>query len=218
MRIQYAASAATAIVCASVAQAQEFAVIGGGTSVLLDTATLSSAASLDLSGVAGDTVAPGELGAASVQFPINARNAASLPTTFRYDTGLGAFSGAIEHTGTVLFNDDTVEVGNFTIGFDAARATGNNSGFFVESTAGIAAILFDVEAPSALTADGSGLQITANLLVSPEFSTFLNDNGLATADLTGADVGDAFVNAAIPAPGAAGLMGVAGVLASRRRR
>jgi hypothetical protein len=206
-------------IAASAANAQfDFDVVGGQTSVLLDTNTLSAAASLDLSGVAGDTIAPGELGAGSVAFPINPRDAASLPTTFSYDAGLANFGGTIEHTGSVLFNSDTVEVGNFTIGFDANRATGNNSGFFVESTTGIAAILFDVEAPSGLVADGTGLQITANLLVSPEFAGFLTDNGLASTNLTGADVGDAFVNAAIPAPGAAGVLALAGLAASRRRR
>jgi hypothetical protein len=202
---------------ATAASASTFDVVGGQTSVLLDTATLSAAASLDLSGVAGPVIAPGELGPDSVAFPINDRNAPSLPTTFSYDAGLAAFSGTIEHTGSVLFNNNDVEVGNFTIGFDANRVMGNNSGFFVESTTGIAAILFDVEAPSAVVADASGLQITANLLVSPEFASFLTNAGLASSDLTGADVGDAFVNA-VPAPGTAAIAGAFGLAAARRRR
>lgn len=216
MRTTTTVAAIAAAATATTAAAQ-FDVVGGQTSVLLDTATLSAAASLDLSGVAGPVIAPGELGADSVAFPINPRDAASLPTTFSYDNGLASFSGTIEHTGSVLFNNNDVEVGNFTIAFDANRATGNNSGFFVESTTGIAAILFDVEAPSAVVANSSSLQITANLLVSPEFATFLTDNGLASSDLTGADVGDAFVNA-IPAPPAAAILGVAGLAATRRRR
>ncbi len=204
---------AAVLATAGVVSAQSFDVIGGQTSVLLDTATLSAAAGLDLSGVAGATIAPGELGPDSVAFPINARDARLTPTTFSYDAGLTAFSGAIEHEGSVLFNNGTVEVGNFTIGFDPNRVGGSNSGFFVESTTGVAAILFDVENPSAVVADASGLQITANLLVSPEFAGFLGDTAL-----TGADVGDAFVNAAIPAPGAAAVLGVAGLAAMRRRR
>ncbi len=207
-------SAGIAALCiAGAASAQSFDVIGGQTSVLLDTDLLSSAAGLDLSGVAGPVISPGELGAGSVAFPINSRSAASLPTTFSYDTGLSDFSGTIEHEGSVLFNGDSVEVGNFTIGFDPARVGGSNSGFFVESTTGVAAILFDVENPSAVVADGTGLQIAANLLVSPEFANFLGDSAL-----TGADVGDAFVNAAIPAPGAAAMLGLAGLAAVRRRR
>lgn len=194
-------------------------VTGGQTSVLLDTATLSAAASLDLSGVSSDVIAPGNLGAGSVAFGINARDAASLPTTFSYDSSdfLGTFGGTIEHTGSVFFNSDTVEVGNFTIGFDAARVGDNRSGFFVESTTGIAAILFDVAAPSQLDATDSSLTIAADLLVSAEFAGFLTANGLASSDLTGADVGDALVQA-VPAPGGVAMLGLAGLAAARRRR
>ncbi|MCC5823329.1 MAG: hypothetical protein LAT64_02225 [Phycisphaerales bacterium] len=194
-------------------------VTGGQTSVLLDTATLSSAASLDLSGVSGDVIAPGNLGEGSVAFGINPRNASSLPTTFSYDPAdfLGTFSGTIEHTGSVFFNSGTVEVGNFTIAFDAARVGGDRSGFFVESTTGIAAILFDVGAPSTLDATASSLTIGADLLVSAEFAGFLLDNQLASVDLTGAVVGSALVQA-VPAPGGAAALGLAGLLAARRRR
>ena len=105
----------------------------GMTSVLLDTAALSSLASLDLSSVSSDVMAPGALGAGSVAFGITPK------TTFSYDPSdfLGTFSGSIEHNGSVFFNSDTVEVGDFTIGFDAARVGafgGAASGFFVEST------------------------------------------------------------------------------------
>jgi MYXO-CTERM domain-containing protein len=210
---------AIGVVAASggVALGADFDVTGGQTNVLLDTATLSSAASLDLSGVSGPVIAPGDLGPDSVAFPINARDAASLPTTFSYDAGLADFAGTIEHSGSVLFNSGTVEVGDFTIGFDAARVGGDRSGFFVESTTGIAAILFDVANPSSVVADASSLEINADLLVSSEFATFLSDNGLASSDLTGADVGDAFVDA-VPAPGAVGVLGLAGLAAARRRR
>ncbi|MEO1008947.1 MAG: hypothetical protein AAFX79_10285 [Planctomycetota bacterium] len=214
--ITFATAALTAT--AGTALAQEFAVVGGQTSVLLDTGTLSAAASLDLSGVSSDVIAPGALGADSVAFGINPRDAATLPTTFLYDTDLADFSGTIEHTGSVFFNMDTVEVGNFTIGFDAGRVGGDRSGFFVESTTGIAAILFDVGTPSDLVADDTGLQIGADLLVSNEFATFLVDQGLAASDLTGADVGDALVEGVIPAPASLALLGMGGLLAARRRR
>ena len=217
MKTMMLGAAGAAIALSTGVATAQFDVVAGQTNVLLDTDALSAAASLDLSGVAGPVIAPGDLGAASVAFPINARDAVSLPTTFSYDAGLASFSGAIEHTGSVLFNNDTVEVGNFTIGFDAGRAGGANSGFFVESTTGIAAILFDIETPSAVSADALGLEITANLLVSPEFATFLLDNSLASSDLTGVDVGDAFVDA-IPTPGAAAVLGLAGLAGIRRRR
>lgn len=197
---------------AASAQAQEFDVIGGSTSVLLDTALLSSAAGLDLFGTVGD-VLPGDLGMGSVAFPINARDG-SLPTTFSYDAGLASFSGAIEHEGGVQFNDGAVTVGDFTIGFDAGRVAGDNSGFFVESTLSIAAILFDVQLKDpAPIADASDLIINADLVVSPEFAAFLGDAGL-----TGADVGDAQINAIVPAPATAAVLGITGLAAIRRRR
>ena len=53
-------------------------------------------------------------------------------TTFQYTAGTFApFSGTIEHAGTVSFNANTLTIGNFTIGFDAARAGATTSGFFV---------------------------------------------------------------------------------------
>lgn len=213
------ASAAALLACTAGAHAGVAEVTGGQTSVLLDTGTLSSAASLDLSGVSPDVNAPGDLGPDSVAFGINPRDAVSLPTTFTYDPGdfLGSFAGTIEHTGSVLFNADSVEVGNFTIGFDGARVGGDRSGFFVESTTGVSAILFDVANPSTLDATASSLTIGADLLVSSEFAGFLSDNGLAQSDLTGADVGDALVQA-VPAPGALGILAAGGILGVRRRR
>lgn len=194
----------------------------GQTNVLLDTATLESAASLVLSGVSGEVVAPGNLGAASVAFGVNPRTtvAPALPTTFAYDSAdfAGTFAGAIEHAGSVFFNANAVEVGDFSIAFSSPRAGtlgGKASGFYVASTTGISAILFDIENPSSLAASEAGLTVAANLLVSPEFAEFLQSNGLATTDLSGADVGDALVEA-VPEPstlalaslGLVGLMGV----------
>jgi hypothetical protein len=192
-------------------------VTGGQTSVLLDTDTLSSAANLDLSSVSADVISPGTI-PGSVAFGINSRTDTPA-TTFSYDPSdfLGTFSGTIEHMGSVFFNADSVEVGDFSIGFDAARVGGDRSGFFVESTAGIAAILFDVSNPGVLDAQPSSLTIGADLLVSSEFAQFLLDNQLASSDLTGADVGDALVEA-VPAPAGVALGAIALVGAARRRR
>lgn len=206
---------------ATPALAQPVDVVGGQTSVLLDTATLSAAASLDLSSVSPDVISPGSL-PGSVAFGINSRTASppALPTTFSYDPSdfLGTFGGTIEHAGSVFFNSDAVEVGDFTIAFDGARADATNSGFYVESTTGIAAILFDVAAPSTLEPLADTLTIEADLLVSPEFAGFLTSQGLASSDLTGADVGDALVEArAIPEPTTALLTGLASLFLLRRR-
>ncbi|MEC9373466.1 MAG: PEP-CTERM sorting domain-containing protein [Planctomycetota bacterium] len=213
---------AVGLFTAATASAGVVDVTGGQTSVLLDTATLEAAASLELSSVSAEVIAPGALGPDSVAFPINSRSASSLPTTFSYDPDnfLTTFSGTIEHTGVVRFNADSVEVGNFTIGYDAARAGtlgGAASGFFVQSTAGVAAILFDIENPTTLEATDSNLNIAANLLVSPEFGQFLFDNAFSSSNLAGADVGDALVNA-IPAPGTLAVAGLGALALARRRR
>lgn len=210
---------AALVVFVGQASAAPVDVTGGQTSVLLDLGTLSTAASLDLSGASGDVIAPGALGEGSVAFAITPRDAASLATTFSYDSDdfLGTFSGSIEHQGSVFFNNNTVEVGDFTIGFDAARVGGDRSGFFVASNAGISAILFDVANPGQLVVTGSSLTIGADLLVSAEFAGFLQSNGLASSDLTGADVGDALVQA-VPTPGGVAVLALGGMAAVRRRR
>ncbi len=199
-----------------VATASVVNVATGQTSVLLDTGVLSSVG-LDLSGVSPDVIAPGNL-PDSVAFAINSRSATPplLPTTFSYTPGtLAPFSGAIEHVGSVFFNADAVEVGNFTIGYDASRVGVDTSGFFVESTVGVMAILFDVGAPSLLAPEESSLTIGADLLVSPEFASFLGDAGL-----TGADVGDALVEARVPVPATLALLGlgIAGISYRHRKQ
>jgi hypothetical protein len=215
MKMQTMIAGASSLAIAAGAAAVD--ITGGQTNVVLDTDTLSAAASLDLSSVSPDVISPGTL-PGSVAFGINSRTD-SPPTTFSYDPSdfLGTFSGSIEHMGSVFFNSDTVEVGDFSIGFDGGRVGGDRSGFFVESTAGIAAILFDVANPSTLNATPSSLTIGADLLVSNEFATFLLDNGLASSDLTGADVGDALIEA-VPAPSGVALGALAVLGATRRRR
>lgn len=214
MKLSLLLAAVLIVGSGSTAVGQQAFVTGGQTNVLLDTATLSSVG-LDLSSVSSDVIVPGDLGADSVAFDINARTETPA-TSFAYEVfALAPFSGSIEHQGSVFFNSDTIEVGDFSIGYDATRATGSNSGFFVESTVGLAAILFDVETPTALTATADTLSIEANLLVSAEFAGVLGDAGL-----TGADVGDTLVAAtAVPEPGSLSVLSLAALgLVVRRRR
>lgn len=197
-------STLSAALCAGLAHAGEVRVEEGQTNVALDFALIEAAANLSLAGVSGDVIAPGTL-EGSVAFPINAplpTPRGVLPTTFTYDSNdfLGTFAGTIEHTGTVEFatvpDGAPVVVGDFTIGFDAERideATGA-SGFFVASTTGVEAVLFDL-APTSLFASRLEANVGADVLISPEFAGLLLDLGLAAADLTGADVGDALVEA-----------------------
>ena len=197
----------------SAVNAEQRFVDGGQTNVLLDTDLLSSVG-LTLSGVSSDVIVPGDLGMDSVAFEINPRFGTD-PTTFAYELfSLAPFSGSIEHTGSVFFNMDDLEVGNFSIGYDAARVGALSSGFFVESTVGLEEILFDIENPSFLDAQPTTLTITANLLVSPELAGVLGNGAL-----TGTDVGDARVNAtAIPEPAGFSALAILGLAACFRRR
>ena len=150
-------------------------VTGGTTSVLLDLPALS-AAGLDVSGFSDAAVVPGDLGPDSVAFPINPRSG-TQSTTFVYDfTSFAPIAGTIEHVGLIYF-DQQFASGNFSIGYDATRATGGNSGFFVASTTEgfllIPGVFFDIEAPTFVDAQPNSLTIEANLRVAPELADFL---------------------------------------------
>ncbi len=230
MHLRYACLAFFAISSSfgtSPATAQPVEVVGGRTSVALNFDALSSLAGLDLSGVSPEVIVPGDV-PDSVAFGINPRDAAVLPTTFSYDPTdfLGTFMGSIEHTGSVFFNADTVEVGDFTIAFDVGRVgtlpSGDGTGFYVESNAGLTAILFDVVNidGAGLVASDTALQIPAQLAVSPEFGQILLDGGFSATNLEGAVVGDAFVAAVVPEPATATLLliSVLGMASLGRRR
>ena len=164
-------------------------VVGGSTSIDLDTALLESAAGLKLSGVRSPLRPRTGFDAT---FPI-------LPTSdfvFKTDS-FAPVSGVIKHAGTVSFNNGATTVGNFEIGYDAARADAatGKTGFYVKDTKGTLGILFDVATPDATTVDRLRLNITgADLLVSPELAGALQKPAIA-----GTDVGNAQVNA-IAAP------------------
>lgn len=206
-------AATAAVLGVGTAHAEVVQVVGGQTSVYLDFALLSSAAGLDYSGVSPGVIVPGSL-EDSVAFGITPPSSADLPTTFSYDTNdfFGTFGGTIEHRGAVYFNDNSIAVGNFTVGY-------RESGFYVGDNIDLGIVLFDVDvteaAPSALEFMAFG-----DLLVSNEFATLLLDLGLATSDLTGADVGDAYIeglNQSVPVPGGLAVLGLGSLIARRRR-
>jgi hypothetical protein len=171
-----------------------FEVESGVTSVFLDTNTLSTAAGLDLAST-DNTITP-----ASDDFQVGFNINDETDFTFTRENGFTPKGGTIEHDGTVTFNSDLgpVTVGEFSIGFDASRVSDNTSGLFVTDTAGTGAILFDVSNPGAVDVAENAISIRdADLLVSKEFAGFLQTQGLASSDLTGADVGDVQTDANI---------------------
>ncbi len=165
-------------------------VSSGVTSVNLDFDTLASAASLEFTAVDNS-------GIPATGFPAGFAITSASPFQFGIDP-FAPIGGSISHTGSVTFTisgtETLVQVGNFSIGYDGARATDGNSGFFVEDTISSLGILFDVAAPTTLEAGPDGFYAEADLNVSPEFATYLSTNSLAESDLTGAAIGSAIIN------------------------
>lgn len=170
--------------------------VAGTTSVRLDTATLASAANLNLTG-ASSTGTPFD-STFQVGFPF----VSETDFTFSVANGFAPVNGSIRHAGTVTFNGGTAQqvvLGNFRIGFDPTRIGGDRSGFFVENTVAPLGpvIVFDVKTglQPAFTAASFRFGITnARLLVSSELGGFLQTNGFAASNLTGAEVGEARID------------------------
>ena len=201
---------------AASANADMVEVVGGQTNVLLDLELIGSVTDLVLTGVSDDTIVPGNLGPDSVAFAITSPDAASNPTTFMYDTDdfSGTFSGVIGHRGTITFNE-SITLGNFDIVYDADLEAFTVNDTFFDGT-GLGA-LFAVGITDAAPGE-STFDVMGDLLITQNFATILLDLGLTTSDLTGADVGDAFVQGLnIPGPGGFALAGLALFTARRRR-
>jgi hypothetical protein len=200
------------------------AIVGGQTTVQL-TPTVLSSAGLTVSGYSPEVIIPGIL-ADSIAFPINSPSAPIRPTTFVFDPATfpapGSFSGEVNHEGSVFFNTNTLEVGDFTIAFDAARQgtlSGQASGFYVQSNAGINGILFDLTAPDVVTTP-TGVKATSDLLISPEFGMALVNMAITNFNLRGFTVGLIRVQGTVPEPAsvALALSGLAMLGVVRRRK
>jgi hypothetical protein len=216
------------LICAPLAftpaLAQAAAIVGGITSAKLDPLALNTAG-LTISSLSPEVIVPGNL-VNSIAFPINTPSAAIRPTTFMFDPATfpapGSFSGEINHEGSVFFNSNTLEVGDFTIAFNAARVGtlgGQASGFYVKSNAGIMGILFDVTPPT-IEITPTGFKALGDLLISPEFAQKIVNLGLANTNPLGLLVGRVRPEGTVPEPTAVALalsaVAMAGV--ARRRR
>lgn len=170
--------------------------VSGTTSVRLDTATLASAANLNLTS-ASSTGTPFD-SSFQVGFPFTEET----DFTFSVANGFTPVSGSILHSGTVTFNGGTanqVVLGNFRIGFDASRIGGDRSGFFVENTAAPLGpvIVFDIKTGLQPAFDAANFRFgvtNARLLVSSELGGFLQTNNFSASNLTGAEVGEARID------------------------
>jgi MYXO-CTERM domain-containing protein len=212
-----AAVAAAGVVGAASADLVD--VVGGQTNVLLDFELISSVTDLELTGISNGVIAPGNLGEGSVAFAITSPYAETGATNFQYDTMdfFGSFSGSIGHRGTLTFNE-AITIGNFEIGYDAGlEAFTVSDTFFNGSGLGaLFAVGINDASPMLSTFD-----VTGDLLITANFATILIDLGLTSTDLTGADVGDAWIqglNQSVPSPGALALGGIALITSRRRRR
>ena len=166
-----------------------FTVDSGTTSVFLDLPLLESAAGITL--VDADSTGEPFSDEFQVGFPIEE------DTDFTFELPpFAPVSGSIEHSGTITLGlgGTDVTVGDFSVGFDAARVSETASGFFVADTTEDALgleVLFDVGAPGSVDADSDSLTIAeSDLLLAPELT-----EALGAPDLTGADVGDVRIDA-----------------------
>lgn len=126
--------------------------------------------------------------------------------TFSYDDQTKAvtpLSGTIEYTGSVAANLDTTklallspfEIGDFSLGY-------SDTGYFLKDNVSTGLNLFDVKLNNAPTFDGTNLLIEgADVLVSQEFDTLLDNAAGYDLSLTGYKVAQANVSAtAVPEP------------------
>lgn len=194
-------------------------VVNGQSNLFLDPVVLAGLG-ISISGTTG-TVTPAA--GYTVAYPISARNA-TPNTTFSYDPNdfLGTFAGVIEHTGTLSLQSalGTITLGDFTVGYDAARADATRSGFFIGDNRDLNAPLFDIAATGAtILPTATSLQLSGSLLLSLEAAT-----GLGNPILAGLNMGNGFVDAvsAVPEPSSllllSGIGSTCALIAQRRRR
>lgn len=184
------------------ASAATVEVIGGTTSVALDTDALALAG-LEIAGV---TPAVGS-GPDGVVFGVNGPDAPfpQRQSTLSFDpTDLTTLSGTIEHTGSVLFNGEGIVTGNFTI------APGGPAGFTVTDNVSLAGLVLFDAAPTNVVVEPGRLLVEGTLAVSQAFADALVTGGFTQLDLGGAPIGTFVTDTVVtPLPGAVVLAGTA---------
>jgi len=168
-----------------------FAVESGVTSVFLDLPLLEEAAGLTLVGIDSEATP------FSDDFQVGFAITDDTDFTFA-PAPFAPLGGTIEHSGTITLGLGGAEatIGEFSIGFDPNRVSETASGFFVADTLedplGLE-IMFDLSAPGTAAVMNDEFEISGtDLLLAPELAT-----ALGLADLAGADVGDARVDALV---------------------
>ena len=204
----------TITIFSSASQAQSTELTGGTISFDLDEMQLAGVG-LTFSEAMDAVMSP--RGPDFIGFEINARDAATNPTTFAYEangTDLAPVSGTIESTGSISFLGGTT-FGDIRIGFDEDRITGLNSGFFGESTIGtFIGVVFDISSTSDVEALTSSLTIEGDIFLSPELAGVI---GGSTAETNiGAFAIDA--TAAVPEPSSLGCVAILGIMTTLHRR
>lgn len=200
------------------AQAQS-EVISGWSLLFLNTDRLDDLLGLELSSKSPEVTVNGSGVNRFYAFPVNTREHPARPTTFAYTPNLSTFSGTIEYSGSLMFNNDSFMFGDFTYGYDESRAMHGNSGFFIASNSGIDMPIFDLDVPSRTSARSTFYQSISNMRITPEFATYLRDNGYADADRTYLEVGKLEMSSqAVPEPGTISLLGLSCLATLRRRR
>lgn len=137
-------------------------------------------------------------------FPVNSRTNPTRPTSATFDTAnpAGTYAGSVEISGFLTFlfgNGQTLELGDFSLAFDAARAgtlNGQASGYFLRNGRGSAgpAVAFDVQNPPSILGDTTSFTFSGGLLASPELAQFMAP--FAQPNYAGTNLGSITVSAA----------------------
>ncbi|MEM8943708.1 MAG: hypothetical protein AAGD11_00885 [Planctomycetota bacterium] len=182
----------------------------GQTNIAFDFDELRDEANLDFIEFSR-LVGPGEFdGAVSFGFATRTARPQRLATSMSFDLQdlLGTVTGSIGHVGNVLFADDK-SFGLFGFEYDSSRTSPTTSGFFLEgrlqNLGSFTTVLFDVS-NAEISSNASLLEISGDLLIAPEFADMLIERSLTTSDLTGRDVGDLLLRAAVPEPNTATIL------------